>query len=219
MSDDCPSFPSGIRDAVMQIWTVIDMSQFMMKRRKLYANMLICVWYACTQQYTRKKRIPMDISAMVDGWHRAIVALSTGHDKADVDHAEFAMEELMSPLLTAPVRQLRQFWTQLEVVLKADVRVPFFIWRMFETYGKVVVATATDQALIELKTTLAREVAELVEQEIQPDLMEALVGALRWRDRETLTQIRDSVKAGVKPKVVGKESCLFLQCGEHIVML
>ena len=161
----------------------------------------------------------MDISALVDGWHRAIVVLSTGHSKDDIDHAEFALDELMSPILTAPVRQLREFWTTLERTLKEDTRVPFFVWRMFEMYGKVAVASATDQAIIALKTALAREIAELVEHDVQPDIVEALTGALQWRDPETLEQVRDAVKAGERPRIRGKESCLFLVAGGHEVML
>jgi hypothetical protein len=152
----------------------------------------------------------MDIPTMVASWHRCVLALSTGHTKDDVDHADLAMDELLGPLLTAPVAQLRVFWRALEDSLKADERVPFFVWSMFAAYGQVVVAKASDQAVIELKIHLAREIAQLVEQEIQPDLMEALAGALQWRDPETLTNIRDAVKAGAKPRVVGRQSCLFL---------
>jgi hypothetical protein len=152
----------------------------------------------------------MDIDAMVQGWHQVVLALATAHDKDGVDHAEFAIEELMAPLLTAPVRQLRAFWTQLETALKNDPRVPFFVWRMFEAYGEVVVKNAKDQAIIELKTALAREIAEMVEKDVQPDIGEAITQALKWRHPETLTEIRDALQSGEKPKLKGRESCLFL---------
>ena len=114
---------------------------------------------------------------------------------------------------------LREFWSTLERTLKEDTRVPFFVWRMFEVYGKVAVEGATDQAIIALKTALAREIAELVEHDVQPDIVEALTGALQWRDPETLEQVRDAVKAGERPRIRGKESCLFRGAGGHEVML
>jgi hypothetical protein len=201
------------------MYSILSMAQRMPKGMERYRGMLLCIWYTCTICHSHKRRTLMDVPSMVDGWHRAIKAMATGHDKDTVDHGEFAMEELMGPLLTAPVRQLRQFWTALEAALKADPAIPFIIWRLFEGYGTIVVKPAKDQAIIELKTALAREVAQLVEQEVQPDIMEAIVAALKWRDPETLEAIRNEVKRGTNPRLKGGESCLFLVVGEHKVML
>lgn len=211
--------PHGIRTSVMDIYIVLVMARSMPTSWTRFREMLLCIWYSTSQCYTRKKRSPMDIPAMVAGWHRVVLAMSTGHTKDDVDHAEFAMEELMAPLLTAPVKQLRAFWVQLEATLKADPQVPFVVWRMFEAYGEVVVKDATDQAIIELKTTLAREIAELVEQDARPDISTAIEGALRWRSPEALLSMKEELKNGTKPRIVGRESCLFLQCGDEILML
>ena len=83
---------------------------------------------------------------MVTGWHQAILAMSTGHAKATVDRAEFAIEELMLPLLAAPVKQLREFWNELERTLQADPLVPFVVWKTMTLYGKGIVRQAKDQA-------------------------------------------------------------------------
>jgi hypothetical protein len=209
----------GIRDAVLRIYTVLEIAQTLPKPQRRFRDMLILIWYSCTQTYTRKRRTPMDIPAMVQGWTHVVIAMSTGHDKATVDHAEFAIDELMSPLLTAPVKQLRQFWQELEQALKADTRVPFVVWRIFESYGNAIVKQAQDQEIIALKTTLATEIATLVEQDIQPDILTAIIGALQWRPPDVLQEIKAEVKRGRKPRLEGKESCLFLVVGDHEVML
>lgn len=209
----------GVRSAVMAIYTVLDIAQLIPEPQKQFRNMLGLVWYGCTQTHTRKKRIPMDVPAMVNGWKNVVIAMSTGHDKDTVDHAEYALEELMAPLLAAPVKDLRAFWQQLEVALEADTRVPFVVWKLFKNYGDVVVASAKDQEIIELKTLLAHEIAMLVEQDVQPDILDAITGALKWRDAESLAAIKQEVQAGAKPRLRGKESCLFLVVGEHEVML
>ena len=110
----------GVRDAVLRIYTILEMANTIPKPQSKFREMLILVWYCCTQISSRKRRSLMDIPAMVQGWISVVVATSTGHDKETVDHAEFAIEELMAPLLTAPVKQLRVFWQQLEQALKAD---------------------------------------------------------------------------------------------------
>ena len=161
----------------------------------------------------------MDIPQMVSRWVETLTILSTAHDKAALDHAEYGLDELMAPLLTAPVAQLRQFYTDLVHALKVDARIPIFLWGMFEAWGEIKVAQAPDQGIRELKTTLANEIAELVEKDVQPDIMSAIAGALQWRDPATLENIREAVKSGEKPRLRGKESCLFLTVAGHEVML
>ena len=216
---EVPGFLNGLRDAVMFIYSILGMGRSIAKPWQRYRDMCMCVWYTSTVTHTRKRRTPMDIPAMVQGWHQAILAMSTGHDKTTVDHAEFAIEELMLPLLAAPVKQLREFWNALERTLQADPRVPFVVWKTMTLYGEGVVRQAKDQAIITLKTQLAQEIAELVEKDIQPDILEALVGALKWRDPATLEAMKTEIAQGAKPRLRGRESCLFLCVGPHEVML
>lgn len=217
--ENTATYEEGIRDATMRIWGLLQVTQILHNAQKRYRNMLMMVWYSCTQTHTRKPRSPMDIPAMVQGWTNVVIAMSTGHDKDTVDHAEFAIDELMGPLLTAPVKQLREFWAQLEQVLQADPRVPFVVWKLFASYGKLIVQTAKDQEIITLKTALAQEIARLVEQDVQPDILDAITGALQWRSVEVLEEIKEEVKKGTKPRLKGRESCLFLVVGGKEVML
>lgn len=102
---------------------------------------------------------------------------------------------------------------------KRTPRVPFVVWRIFESYGNAIVKTAQDQDILTLKTALATEIAVLVEQDVQPDILTAIIGALQWRSPEVLEEIKAEVKRGRKPRLEGKESCLFLVVGNHEVML
>jgi hypothetical protein len=49
---------------------------------------------------------------------------------------------------------------------------------------------------------------------VHADLKEALVGALQWRSEEQLKKIEEGVRSGAKPRLRGKESCLFLVVNE-----
>jgi hypothetical protein len=149
--------------------------------------------------------------ALVQAWIPIIRGLATAHDKATVDKCEFDMETHLMPMLSAPVKQLRQFYNELVEALKADKTIPFFVWAMFQSWGDVILKEASDEDVRGLKKELAGEIAELVEKDVAPDVPKAIAAALQWRSPETLTKVRDAVKAGAKPKLVGKESCLFLQ--------
>jgi len=168
---------------------------------------------------SRRRRIPVDVTTMVQRWVPVIRGIATGHDKDTVDGCEFQLEELLTPMLTAPVKQLREFYAQLVDALKADPTIPWFIWSTFEAWGEEVLSKAPDDDVKELKADLAREVAELVERDVMPDVKEAIAGALRWRSPERLAEIRDKVKGGHKPRLRGRESCLFLHVDGTEVML
>ena len=208
----------GIRDAVMGIDGMLGLGERLCQNIKRWRSMRTFMLYAL-QHPARRRRLSMDIPAMIQGWHTAIYRLSTGHSKDDIDAADFALDELMSPLLAAPVAQLRQFYFGLAASLKNDPAVPWFVWATFEAYGEVIVKTAPDQAVKELKVMLAREIAELVDRDVQPDIVAAITGALQWRDPETLEKVRDAVKNGEKPRLRGRQSCLFLEVAGHEVML
>src|SRR5262249_50190873 len=110
-----------------------------------------------------------------------------------------------------PVKQIREFYAALVVALQHDERTPFFVWAWFQSWGEVMLKNAPDGDVRELKTTLATEIATLVEDDIKPDLHAALVGALKWRSPEALTAIKTAVAQGGKARMVGRESCLFLE--------
>ena len=168
---------------------------------------------------SRRRRSPMDVEAMVQRWVPIIRSLSTAHSKDEIDRAEFAMEEHLAPLLTAPVAQIREFYSSLVAGLKGDPGIPLFVWAAFEAWHEVVVKKAPDEAVVRLKVDLATEIAAMVEADVRPDIGKAIAGALQWRAPEQLEAVKAAVKGGARPRLVGKESCLFLQVGDATVML
>ena len=167
----------------------------------------------------RSKRTPMDIPTQVARWVPIIKGLSTAHEKADVDRCEFELDDHLTPLLTAPVAQLREFYAALCDALEADRDIPFFVHRTFRTWGEVILKRAPDGEIRELKKGLAAEIADMVEDDIRPDISKAIAGALQWRSPEALERTRSALRKGAKPHVVGRESCLFLEVDGLLVML
>jgi len=77
-----------------------------------------------------------------------------------------------------------------------------------------MVKNAPDEGVKRLKNKLAGEIAELVEEDIKDQIPQAIKRALRWRDPATLEAIKDKIESGTaKPKLRGRESCLFLEAG------
>jgi hypothetical protein len=64
---------------------------------------------------------------------------------------------------------------------------------------------------------LAQEIASLVEQDVKDQLPDALIRALQWRPPEQLEQVKQAViesqARGERPRLRGRESCLFLEVG------
>jgi hypothetical protein len=226
------------RDAVMAIWSQIELAKrivfltkdqdpekpLTLRNRKLSLDTLRMFLMYAAEHPGRRRRTPMDIDAMIDKWIPIIQGLATAHDKASVDRCEFDSEEHLLPLTSAPVKQLREFYKRLCDRLEADPSIPFFVWRTFRTWGDVILEKLPDGGVKKLRGDLAKRVADLVEQQIQPDLNAALVGALQWRDAENLQKIAAAVEGGAKPRMRGRESCLFLEVEEpggqtHTVML
>jgi len=209
---------SGVRDAVMSIWGTVNMALALQDSslrdsrngRWTYKTLRSWVRYG-TEVWSRKRKIPMDIEKLVVARVPIVRGLSTAHSKDEIDRCEFEAETHLAPLLTAPVKQLREFYAQLCTALRTDPTIPMFVWTAFDAWHEAVVKVAPDEHVRELKTALATEVAELVEKDVMPDIKEALIGALKWRGAEALTEVRDAVKSGAKPRVRGRESCLFLQ--------
>lgn len=206
------------REAVLGMWDIVYTAQAVYLSRPTLSRAALCrswqdlraVLMYAVEVPSRKKRTPMNVEEMVTRWVPIIIGLSTAHDKAPIDQCEFDMEQHLSPLLTAPVAQIRAFYAALVDALKADPRAPFFVWSWFDAWGQVMLKDAPDGAIKELKTQLATEIADLVEARVQPDLKAAMIRALQWRTPEALTEIKTAVEAGGTPRVRGRESCLFL---------
>jgi hypothetical protein len=212
----------GVRDAVMNIWGLCGISAAVGRHREFGGaapwslKSLACL-FAYGSGYLggdtpdpRKAIHIMNIDGMVTAWVPIIRGLCVGHDKAEIDRCEFESQEHLAPLLTCKVSQLREFFDKLCTALRTDPTIPLFVHSMFDAYNEGVVRQAADQKIKELKTALATEIADLVEEQVRPDLKAAMVGALQWRGAKELTEVRDAVKAGAVPRVKGRESCLFL---------
>jgi hypothetical protein len=162
---------------------------------------------------SRRVKTVIDIDQLVKDWIDAIVKLCLAHTKDDYDAADAQTDKLLSPILTAPVRQVREFYAKLEAAMEADPRVPWLVKMGFTAWGAVMVKDAPDEGVKRLKNKLAGEIAELVEMPAKEQLPEAIKRALRWRSPEALEEIKTELENGKKPKLVGRESCLFLEVG------
>jgi len=216
----------GIRDATMNIWGLCNLASVHVLREfdrqggPWDLKSLACLFaYGSGYFDEGDDGVPdsknpvqiMDIDALVVRWVPIIRGLCVGHDKAEIDRCEFESQELLAPLLACRVKQLREFFDKLCTALRSDPSIPLFVHTMFDAYNAGVVQKAADQDIKQLKTALAGEIADLVEEQVRPDLKQALIGALQWRGERELTEVRDAVKNGAKPRVRGRESCLFLE--------
>ena len=172
------------------------------------------IGYACSMSRSPKGSKPMDVNKMVEKWVPVITQLAQAHDKDEFDEAEAQIDTLLTPILSAPVKQLREFYAKLLERLKSDTKIPMLIWMGFEVWGKVMVSDAPDEGVKKLKTKLAQDIADLVEEDVRPQIPEAIARALRWRSPEQLENIKERLEAGHKPKLKGRESCLFLEVGK-----
>ena len=175
------------------------------------------LWYADYCNRTgHKKRTLMDIDKLVSLWKEAVVGLALAHDKDEADKIEASIEPCLTPILTAPIKQVREFAGALLEALKADPRVPFLVWRAYEVWV-LQMKDAPDEDVKELKRGLAQQIVDLVEDDAKAQLGEAMVRALMWRDPEKLDQVKQVVErekaAGRQVRLRGRESCLFLEAG------
>lgn len=210
-----PKAVPGIRTQLLALYDVPQAFWKALQAKKLVKDIAPCLAYARIRpRSSRFERIPMNVDLMVQKWMKVVPALALGHTKDDVDRAEAEVEELLTPLLDAPVKQLREFVPKLIAAMKADPQVPFFIWRAFEVWTDNLVK-APDEKVKVLKKQLASEIVDLVEEDVRPDLREAMIRALMWRDPEVLEETKAAAitaKAkGQRARAVGRESCLFLQ--------
>lgn len=177
---------------------------------------VLCYWGDRHSHTGRKRRKLMDIELMVERWKKAIVGLSTAHDKAEADQYEASIDECLMPCLAAPIKQLRELAQRLIVALRNDPAVPFLVWRSYEVWVDQI-KHAPDGDIKILKTELAKEIVEMVEDDAKRDLPAAMVKALQWRSPTQLEEAKEVIKkekdAGRSVRLKGRESCLFLEAG------
>lgn len=169
-----------------------------------------------------RKRVPIaDIDAFVDQWANAIVQLSTSHSHQGYTEGDQQSDDLLGPMLRAPIADIRQWATKLAERLENDERVPFLIWSGFRRAIEPLILATPAGAALELKTTLAREVAELAEAQLSSaELVGAIAGALQWRPPKELENVKAALKTGTqRPRLKGGQSCLFLEVGSARVVL
>jgi hypothetical protein len=165
----------------------------------------------------RGKRMKMDVEALAKKWHEVIVGLAVAHDKDLADRWEAMVDDCLQPILKAPVSQVRELAGKIRDRLKADPSVPYVVWHGLEAWVDKIVLLAPDEEVKELKTALAKEIVDMVEDDAKRDLPDAMVRALQWRSSEQLEKMRGAVskaKQSGKPVALrGRESCLFLEVG------
>jgi|SRR5208282_2926887 len=182
------------------------------------SNLGCLVWYGMKVGCMgRTRRTKMDVDALVSKWAVVVTMLATAHDKDAADRYEAAIEECLTPILSAPIKQVREFYPKLLKALKENPSVPFLVWRSYEIWVDQVLSKAPDEAVKALKTELAKEISDLVEQDVKDQIPEALIRALQWRSPETLQEVKDALvkdkKMGTRARLRGRESCLFLEVG------
>lgn len=212
-----PFEAGGVRSEIMASYAIWGFWEYILQRR-LVARPAILLQYALLHP-GRTRRIPVDVDETVARWVNAVAAFCMAHDKDALDQTEAAVEDLLMPMLKAPVKQLREFYAKLVTALQDDKRIPFFAWRAFETWHLQVVRTAPDEEAKELKKDLAGAIAKLVEPDVKSDWQTAITDALMWRSEERLERMHAALTAAAaqpaetrpRARIRGRESCLFLQ--------
>lgn len=184
---------------------------------KVIERLGVLIWYADQQLGRGKKKNPMNVPDMIAKWHAAVVGLAIAHSKDQADRYEASIDEILTPILTAPIAQIRELARGLLDSLKADASVPYLVWRSYEVWLRNVLEKAQDEGVVELKTQLATDICQLVETDVKDQLPEAIVRALQWRSAEQLEQVKQVVTkekaAGRTVRLRGRESCLFIEAG------
>jgi hypothetical protein len=162
---------------------------------------------------------PLDLDLLAERWKTQIVAMLTAHTRAEFEQSDFNADELLKPILSTPVAQVRAFYQMLREKLMADPKVPFYVWKGFDGFVTDILERAPDQGVKRLNTGLAKRIAALAKEAVTPQIGTALVNALKWRDGDTLEKIAGALEGGERPRLRGRESCLFLCVAGEKVML
>lgn len=175
----------------------------------------------------RTRRKPVNVDEHVEKWFTAIRGLVLSHTREELQKHDFGLDEILRPMLRAPLKQLKELYAKLLQKMKEDPEIPYFVWTSLETYGESFLVGAPDDGVVKLKAGLARQIARMVEADVEPQLSTAIVNALKWRDPENLEELRDVLKTEQgkpaskrqKASLVGRQSCLFLKVGKKEIML
>lgn len=205
--------------SVIDIRENIPLGFMAFSQKQEWAHRLSFLAFAC-EHPSRRKRTAMDVEKMVETWLPLIVKLATAHDIDERDSASSQLDEYLTPIIAAPVSQIRTFYRELVKRMKADPSVPWSVWKLFEFWGENVLDKIEKEEVIGLKTELAKRIAENSFAQIPAeDWINSMVGALQWRDPAKLEKIQGALESGHKPRVRGKESCLFIEVAGMEVML
>lgn len=213
--------PDGIRTAIIRSY---DFPKYFCQSdpkgpAKKLSELGLLIWYAVEIRKGKcnQRRTPMDVDAVVNKWAEVVSGLATAHDKDTADRYEHAIDDCLTPILTAPIKQIREFYPKLLVKLKENPAVPFMVWRSYEVWVEQIFSKAPDEDILNLKTDLAQQISDLVEQDVKDQIPEQLFRALQWRDAEHLEAVKQEAikvkKAGGKVRLSGRESCLFMHLG------
>jgi hypothetical protein len=228
-SDDNPIMPhagklfaehyDSLARAVIDAREILTLGLYPVLMKSLIGKILSFLAFGC-EHPSRRKRTPVDVQKTVDAWAPLIKKLAIAHDIDEKDAASSALDELLLPIVAAPVSQIREFYKNLTQRLKSDPEIPWAVWKLFIFWGENVLDRIDKEEMVGLKTEIAKRIAQhSMEQIPREDWINSMVGALQWRDSEKLQEIESALESGQKPKIRGKESCLFLQIGEAEVML
>jgi hypothetical protein len=188
-------------------------------QRQEWMRRLSYLAYACDHP-SRRKRTLMDVEDMISKWLPLIRQLAMAHDIDERDSASATLDEYLTPIIAAPVGQIREFYRELVKRMKADPSIPWAVWKLWEFWGTDVLDKIDKAEVIGLKTELAKRIAENSFAQVpKEDWILSMVGALQWRNPERLEQIDKALSEGHKPRVKGRESCLFLQVGEQLEVM
>ncbi len=209
----------SLADGVVSAREALTLGLYPYILRQVFGNTISMLAYGC-EHPTRRKRTPVDVKEMVKKWIPLIRELAVAHDIDGKDAASAGLDEHLLPVVTAPVAQIREFYKALTKELKADPTIPWAVWKLFDFWGENVLDKITTEQELKLKTEIAKRIAENSMTVIpREDWINSMIGALQWRSPERLKEIDEAIEAGEKPRVKGRESCLFLQVAGKEVML
>lgn len=209
----------NIRGRILSIYELGKMALLLLPGQT-FRKINVLIDYAHYNPGHGRRKVPLvNIDEIVKKWVDTVYGITFSHSKDELDKWEFTINEMLTPILTAPIKEVREFYVRLVAGLKADERIPWVVWRMFEGFGSEILSKAKDEEVIELKAKLAMEIAKLAEEEIKPQIAEAMANALMWRDPPALRRIKKALVKGEKPKLKGRESCLFMEVGNETIQL
>jgi hypothetical protein len=169
---------------------------------------------------SRKRRQKVeDMDKFAEQWKEVLLAFATAHTREQLDAADYRTEDLFKGILNMPVGQVREFFNLLLEKLKADDRVPYYLWFSLEKWKEKAVGVAEDVEAKVLQAELAGELAGLLEPALSGQLRQALQESLKWKSADVLARIKAAVESGQEVRMTGRESCLFLEFGGEKVML